>query len=1447
MAQVLGTDGDDILHGSPGDDTIDGGMGHDTVSYADATGSVTVDLSAATSAADGPQGHDTLVSIDGVIGSAFDDVITGQNAYEENTIVASAGLGGVNSNGNSYRPVVSPDGHYVLFSSFASNVLPGDADGGANNDLLGQDLVLKNLQTGEVTRINCDADGNIVPADREDHNFDAQTYLFSADGKSVYFSSVLFPEDHNLDPTQTIYRKDLTTGALTAVATATGSEWYDLHVSADGGTLYFEQNFQGPYNRAKVFALDIATGQKTILSDDPNDYWIGGANYSISADGQWIAFIGATDNRTGQGLSSERTDIILKNLWTGQAQLLGHNDAYYSLQYAAAGPQVSADGTKVLFVTETPYLTDDDNSNDIDIFIMDIASGKLTRLPYDVKLVNWEANPPHFVGDTHLVAFAGYDQTVSGANQPDFLDLMIYDPESGVIHTAAYDMVWAGLNTADHFGVSFSADGSVAAVNQLENANLAPGNLFRNDGNGFSDVVAFDPRLPISVAGDDRLSGGDGNDVLSGLGGKDTLDGGKGNDRLDGGAGNDILIGAAGDDTYVFNSINSSLGYGLMSGVDTISDSGGEDTIRVSGGVNEYGYNFEISGNDLYISFSGIGLPASSAENHILVIDGVLNPIEHLVFDDSVAGQHNVGDAANQTLTGGAGSDTLDGGGGVDIMYGGAASDIYYVDNAADLASEETVAGTDDGGVRDIVFASASYALADYIEDLYLTGSGNLNGTGNGSDNLIGGGGGANVLSGGGGKDYIIAGAGNDTLLGGEGDDTLRGGAGRDHIDGGDGFDMADYSASTSAVTVYLDNSAAGTAEAEGDMFVSIEAVMGTAYDDKLYGTAAPDNLDGGAGNDYLVGGASGLPAQATGPWTSDILRGGAGDDILEGGAGADLMDGGAGTDTLSYRHAGMGIRIDQAGNDPNNIWGDPADESTLDSFSNIEIWWGSDFADDVQVTSGQVFGFAGNDVISTFNGGSYLDGGAGDDTLNGHYGDATMVGGTGNDRFYVGNFKDVVTELAGEGTDTVYSYLDYTLGANIENLVQMNARTVGHGNAGDNILSSQGTKANLYGEAGNDTLIGTNGRDYLNGGDGNDTLNGGADGDTMVGGAGNDTYHVDHNKDIVTELHGGGSDTVISNRAYTLGAEVEKLTLTGTGNLAGTGNALNNTLIGNDGSNKLSGDDGSDILSGGLGGDTLDGGKGADLMKGGQGDDRYYVDNKLDSVTEYSGQGNDTVLINGTYTLGLNVENLIFTGAGDRFGTGNALDNHLTGNKGDNTLGGADGNDIIDGGAGADRMRGGNGDDIFYVDNAGDTVTEYTGQGTDSVVSSVAFTLGNNVENLTLSGAGNVNGIGNTRDNILVGNSGKNRLDGGHGHDSLTGGLGADTFVFGLDSGADTVSDFSASQNDRINLSAYHAQATAIIAQIGNDAVIDLGGGNVVTVANTSAVDAAFLSHIVW
>ncbi len=202
---------------------------------------------------------------------------------------------------------------------------------------------------------------------------------------------------------------------------------------------------------------------------------------------------------------------------------------------------------------------------------------------------------------------------------------------------------------------------------------------------------------------------------------------------------------------------------------------------------------------------------------------------------------------------------------------------------------------------------------------------------------------------------------------------------------------------------------------------------------------------------------------------------------------------------------------------------------------------------------------------------------------------------------------------------------------------------------------------------------------------------------------------------------------------------------------------------------------DGADTLIGNGGTDVLKGGMGADAMIGGAGDDLYYVDDALDTVTETTGAGNDTVSSSIDYTLTANVERLNLTGSAVN-GTGNDLINVLVGTSGANRL---------DGLGGSDSLFGGAGDDTYVVDVPGDAVFENAGEGTDTVLAGLSYTLAANVENLQIiAGAGDAAGTGNGLANMLTGNDGSNELrgqdgndtiDGGGGNDRITGGTGAD------------------------------------------------------------------------
>ena len=389
-----------------------------------------------------------------------------------------------------------------------------------------------------------------------------------------------------------------------------------------------------------------------------------------------------------------------------------------------------------------------------------------------------------------------------------------------------------------------------------------------------------------------------------------------------------------------------------------------------------------------------------------------------------------------------------------------------------------------------------------------------------------------------------------------------------------------------------------------------------------------------------------------------------------------------------------------------------------------------------------------------------YLFGTVGDDTITGGASatilttpDASstdlMEGSAGDDVYIVNATGVVITEIANEGIDTVYTTVTYTLPSEVENGVSNAASAITlTGNAKDNKL------------------------------DGSQNV---AVADVLVGGLGNDIYYLGTG-DTVTEASNAGTDTIISASTINLttnGSNVENAILTAAGTITG------NTLA-----NKLTGSSGIDTISGGTGNDTIDGGAetsaAIDSLIGGAGDDTYIIRNILDGIDETvaGSAGSDTVKATITgYTLATNVEKLILMG-NVVAGTGNSGNNTLTGNSAANTLTGGAGNDTLDGGTGADTMIGGTGNDTYIVDNAGDTITEDTG--TDVVQSSVTLSISADIESIILTGTTAINATttstvnttiaGNTANNSLTGGDGNDNIMGNAGNDTLNGGNGTDT-----------------------------------------------------------------------
>ena len=957
--------------------------------------------------------------------------------------------------------------------------------------------------------------------------------------------------------------------------------------------------------------------------------------------------------------------------------------------------------------------------------------------------------------------------------------------------------------------------------------------------------------------GSDTLTGSDRDDVIRGLGGNDMLVGQAGNDSLDGGTGADQMHGGSGDDIYWVDNPSDTIVEAVDAGMDTVVSS---------------------------ISYT------SSAHTEELVLSG----------SDSI---NATGNDLNNVLRGNGASNTLNGAQGSDTMVGGAGDDIYVVGEAGDVVVEAANEGFD------TVQSSLSIALGEHVEALRLVGSNALTGTGNNLDNVMEGNTANNTLWALAGNDTLRGGAGNDYVSGGRGNDLyiFNRGDGQDTIDNldvlgavdtlrfGSGIAETDVSAMASSGSLFLSirggtdrvavvNYYAANTTVDGQAadrkIDRVEFASGAVWDQTMIQTmvdratnnraptvsASVPTLQARAGSTFGYTVAAGTITDPD-PWDAitysvRMPNGSAVPAWLSFDPVSRVLSGTPatgdigsfqfvlwGTDNYGYS-AGTYVNMnvgaanrapvvssalpDQTAAEgavftytvPTGAFTDPDSgdvlsySATLADGSPLPSWLSFNAStrvlsgtppsvgslsvritarDSASLSVSDVFdlvvsvqnitrngtsgadtlnGGNGNDTLNGLVGNDLLNGGNGNDWLDGGSGNDTLSGGAGDDTYVVDSASDQVIEALNAGIDTVRSVATHTLAANVENLVLTGTNAInGTGNALDNFLTGNSAANVLTGGAGNDTyVVGTGdttveaasagtdtvqsavtwalatnvenltltGTSAING-TGNtlnnvlignsaaNTLTGGSGADTMQGGLGNDTYVVDNTADVVTEGANEGVDLVQSSVTFTLGANVENLTLTGTSAINGTGNALDNVLTGNSAAN---------VLSGGAGNDT-------------------YVVGTGDTTVEAANAGNDTVQSSITWTLATNVENLVLTGTTAINGTGNASDNVLTGNSAANVLTGGAGNDT-------------------YVVGTGDTTVEVANAGIDTVQSAITWTLANNVENLTLSGTSAVNGTGNTLDNILLGNSAVNTLSGGTGNDTLDGGAGADSLVGG-------------------------------------------------------------------
>lgn len=830
-------------------------------------------------------------------------------------------------------------------------------------------------------------------------------------------------------------------------------------------------------------------------------------------------------------------------------------------------------------------------------------------------------------------------------------------PDAGVYHpgTAENEQIWGASGDDNLFGAGGDDQVIGSGGNDYLDGGEGTDSLYGGTGN---DTLA-------SWTGDDSISGGDGNDAIYGWSGNDLLKGDIGNDTILGEGGSDVIFGGVGNDVIYGDGTEHLYGAGAA---DILYGGVGDDTLY--GGT---------TGTDIadYLGAYDDYLITKASDGTITVVSGnsaelgvdILSGIESIRFQNfeiqtslipiSVdpetpdAGVSFVGSSGNDTYFGGSGNDTLESGIGDDLLSGGAGDDLidggWFPDAGISYSSNGTFFG---GAGNDSVFGG-------FGSDTIYAGSGN--------DYLASyGGAGVDRFYGGSGIDKLLVNASyinTDQSIIFEAGQTfslqdgstfseveellLSTGAGNDTVHwkpissssnivhgnvlldqnswaGGDGYDLLIVDTSTLTGLVSVSN---GVVFLNSEVLIRTESVEeirltsalnGITENDLIYGSVGSDSLFGADGDDKIYGDDGG-----------DTLYGGDGNDHLHGGEGVDHLYGGANNDIYFVGSEDFVYEDSAGGVDEVNSYGTFTLGANLENLILVGI-------------------AAINGTGNSLN--NHITGNSSNNTLNGVLGTDTLEGGSGNDT-YITDGGDTVLEGENDGTDTVKSSVSIGLANNVENLILTGGVAVtGLGNSLNNNITGNGL---------------------------NNTLNGGTGTDTLKGGLGDDTYVTDGN-DIISEAASAGNDRVNSSASYTLSANVERLYLTGTAAINGTGNSLDNRITGNAANN------------------TLNGGTGIDTLVGGLGDDTYVTDGG-DVISEAASAGLDTVRSSVNYILGANMENLLLTGTTALKGTGNSLNNRISGNAENNIISGGAGADTLLGGTGSDSLTGGADRDLLY------------------------------------------------------------------------------------------------------------------------------------------------------
>ncbi len=979
----------------------------------------------------------------------------------------------------------------------------------------------------------------------------------------------------------------------------------------------------------------------------------------------------------------------------------------------------------------------------------------------------------------------------------------------------------------------------------------------------------------------DILIGGIGDDTLHGDGGNDRLEGGFGNDIINAGAGDDIVTDIGGDDNAKLGDGNDVMNAGP--GLDLVLGGAGKDFIVL--GTDMGSEVFGGEGDDFILGNKNAERILGNEGNDWLetgTFDGAPGDnFDEIFARDGIDG-HDVflGDGGFDEFIGEGGDDIFVGSPGRGKMAGMSGFDwATYKDNGAGVNADLSIP---------IVFDEAPVLPPNTALDEYESVEG-LSGT-RFNDVLTGADDDAASrlpLAQGGGNGYagsaldpasiaMVAGlqavlgtgvtaySAGDILLGGDGSDVIMGKGGDDIIDGdkwlnvrisvrqnadGTGPEIATHNSMTTLAAAMFAGTinpgqlvivreilSTGDAIADIDTAAFVDVSTNFTFslnaDGKLVVThAVEDALEGSDtlsgieqlrfadGTYAIIMGTpyndNGLPVQGAPPLNQPVLNGTNANEIIIGLAGSDILNGNGGNDVLiGGTDAAPGSYADNFGSAAytNNNgsasftggWTETGDVTTGNVVTGGQIR-----------ISGNALVFGDNDNDGTVGGGSQIQ-----RTLNLAGASAATLSYTYDENSFDAG-ETVAVQFSADGvTFTTIQTIDNNSGDNNGNPVTFQLTGPFTANAAIRFVVN-GTNNN----SANDTVV----IDNL-------SVNFVA-GDTLNGGLGNDTYGfaLGDGNDVINEV--GGTDRItiaqgtVANPLAALTAVRQAngdMTLGYNGQTVTVVDEFDNANAAVEFVNFSNNVYGGTVLAGdyAVSFDTND-------------------DDDLDDVGEIG-------------PVGENISSLVIGTTGEDNLLGSGENDILFGNADDDILVGDGGNDLLIGGTGNDNMSGNDGDDTYDVDDDGDDVNEAVNQGIDTVMSSIGYNLGDNVENLILTGTGNNNGDGNALANVLTGNSGNNAFDGEEGNDTLIGGAGSDNLQGDqgndiLDGGIGTdtadfnaaAADFRVSTNALGQLIVAHSfgtgtEGTDTLTSIEN---VDFNGAVYAVVTGTTANDATLNS----